>query len=78
MNRQQYRLAYREARKASRFVNRFWNKLKPVANPLSLWDTYAECPGFNVCRLHGDRLQYGINVRVGSRLRHTVTPRLPA
>ena len=55
MNRQQYRLAYREARKAIRFYGDM--KDATGAKVTSMFDTLDLCPKFEICRLHPDTLR---------------------
>lgn len=54
MNRQQYRAAYREARKAIRF----YGDMKDATGikVASMFNTLDLCPKFDICRLYGDRL----------------------
>ena len=81
MNRQQYRLAYREARKADRFYGVMMENLN--VGVTSTFATLDMCPGYDCCRLFGDHLDTLVG-HMGmvthrarmARLRHH--PRLPA
>lgn len=56
MNKQQFRAAYREARKA----DRFYASMRHSAGVkiVSMFDTLDACPGFISTRLHGDPLRW--------------------
>lgn len=56
MNRTQWRVAYRDARKFNRFVLTFWEQLRDLKE-LS-WHCTAVLPSFRSTRLEGDWLRY--------------------
>ena len=56
MNRQQYRLAYREARKQARFISTFHDRLTKLDASKRSFPNQA--PGFCFTRLHGDTLRW--------------------
>lgn len=86
MNRHQYRLAYREARKADRFYYDM-REAKDI-KVVSMFDTLDLCPRYRSTRLHGDTLRWigGTNFARNIKchrsmfecLRNEQRPRLPA
>ena len=81
MNRHQYRLAYREARKADRFYDVMNEKFNVKVT--STFDTLDLCPRYDCCRLHGDHLDNIVGhmgqVTHRARMNHLRRPvRLPA
>lgn len=81
MNRHQYRLAYREARKADRFYDVMKEKFD--VKVISAFTTLDMCPRYECCRLHGDHLNtiVGHMDQVTHRARMyylRLRPRLPA
>lgn len=80
MNKQQFRAAYREARKADRFYGHV-RKTRGV-KVTSMFGTFDLCPGYESCRLHPDRLHTYVGhmgqVTHRSRMSElTLRPRLP-
>lgn len=81
MNRHQYQLAYREARKADRFYDVMKEKFD--VKVISAFTTLDMCPRYECCRLRGDHLNtiVGHMGQVTHRARMgylRLRPRLPA